>query len=118
MRFSPKRFRAEVVALQRLLNLSNVCTQSSGCVDGNLDRQFDGGKATVYGLEAYVESEIQLFRKLTLPGRLAYTFTEARFDSVRLGGSDLRRCRGERRDPYIPSTSSARRSARRWERYA
>ncbi|MEZ4313329.1 MAG: TonB-dependent receptor [Polyangiaceae bacterium] len=82
VRFSPRTFRAEVIGFYNdYSNLSDVCTLSSGCVVENLDRQFDGGRARVYGLEAYIESEVQLWRQVTLPGRLAYTFTEARFAS-------------------------------------
>jgi Fe(3+) dicitrate transport protein len=79
-RFSPRRFRAEIIGFYNdYTNLSDVCTQSSGCVQENLDQQFDGGSARVYGVEAYIESEWNLRRDLALPGRLAYTFTDARF---------------------------------------
>ncbi len=82
VRFSPKRFRAEVVGFYNdYTNLSNVCTVSTGCVLEDTDQQFDGGRAVVYGLEAYVESEWKPRRDLAIPGRLAYTFTEARFGS-------------------------------------
>jgi Fe(3+) dicitrate transport protein len=79
-RWSPRRFRAEVLGFYNAYsNLSNVCTASTGCVGGELDQQSDGGSARVYGVEAYVESEIQVTRKIAIPGRLAYTFTRATF---------------------------------------
>lgn len=80
VRFSPKRFRAEVIGFYNdYTNLSNVCTLSSGCVEENVDQQSDGGSTAVYGIEAYVESEWKPRRDITIPGRLAYTYTEARF---------------------------------------
>jgi Fe(3+) dicitrate transport protein len=82
VRFSPKRFRAEIIGFYNdYTNLSNVCTLSTGCIEENLDQQFDGGRAAVYGVEAYVESEWKTRGNLAIPGRLAYTFTEARFAS-------------------------------------
>jgi len=80
IRFSPKRFRMELIGFYNdYTNLSNVCTLSTGCVAENTDQQFDGGRARVYGLEGYVESEWKPRRDLTLPARLAYTFTQAQF---------------------------------------
>ncbi|AKT39418.1 TonB-dependent receptor family protein [Chondromyces crocatus] len=82
LRWSPRRFRAELVGFYNdYSNLSNVCTYSTGCLNENIDQQYDGGRARVYGLEGYVESEYQLTEGIALPGRLAYTFTQAEFAS-------------------------------------
>ena len=59
-------------------NLTDVCTLSAGCVDADLDRQYDAGSARIYGLEAYFERDFQL-GGLTLPINVGYTFTRARF---------------------------------------
>jgi Fe(3+) dicitrate transport protein len=82
-RYSPKRLvRMEVLGFYNAYsNLSNVCTFSTGCTSDAVDQQFDAGKATVAGLEAYVDVELELPHELTLPGRAAYTFTHARFAS-------------------------------------
>ncbi|MBK8259708.1 MAG: TonB-dependent receptor [Polyangiaceae bacterium] len=80
IRYSPKKFRVEVIGFYNdYTNLSNVCTVSTGCVQENVDQQFDGGNARVYGLEVYAESEWKIRKDITLPGRLAYTYTDARF---------------------------------------
>ncbi len=81
-RWSPKRtIRVEAIGFYNdYNNLSNVCTFSTGCVT-ELDAQSNAGAATVAGLEAYVDAEVELPLDLTLPGRLAYTFTHARFDT-------------------------------------
>jgi Fe(3+) dicitrate transport protein len=59
-------------------NLTDICTQSSGCLDQSLDRQFDAGRAKIWGLEAYAEHEPALgtFR---FPLSVAYTLTFAEF---------------------------------------
>ena len=81
-RWSPKRFRAEVIGFYNdYRNLTDICTFSTGCIQDNIDRQFDAGRARVLGLEAYLESELMVRHDITLPGRLAYTFTDARFAS-------------------------------------
>lgn len=81
-RWSPKKFRAEVIGfVNDYTNLANVCTASSGCDPSDLDRQFDGGTAFVGGVEAYVESELAVTDEVRIPGRLAYTFTRGEFQS-------------------------------------
>ncbi|EYF01681.1 TonB-dependent receptor family protein [Chondromyces apiculatus] len=80
VRWSPRRFRAELIGFfNDYSNLANVCTYSTGCINDGIDQQFDGGQADVYGLEAYVESEQEVAEGITIPGRLAYTFTRAIF---------------------------------------
>ena len=82
MRWSPRRFRAEVIGFYNdYTNLSNVCTYSTGCIQEGIDQQFDGGTARVLGVEAYVESELEVAEGVVVPGRLAYTFTSATFAS-------------------------------------
>jgi Fe(3+) dicitrate transport protein len=60
-------------------NLTDVCTLSSGCVDQNLDRQFDAGKAQIYGAEAFAAHDVRLGDALQLPISVAYTYTRATF---------------------------------------
>lgn len=80
VRYSPRRFRAEIVGFYNdYRNLTNICTFSTGCVLDNLDQQSDGGTARVLGFEAYAESELEVKKGLFVPGRLSYTFTDARF---------------------------------------
>lgn len=79
-RWSPRRFRAEVIGFYNdYRNITNICGFSSGCIGENIDQQYDGGRARVLGVEAYAESELKVWRDLVIPGRLAYTFTDARF---------------------------------------
>lgn len=80
IRYSPRRFRAEVVGFYNdYRNITNICTFSTGCVLDNLDQQSDGGSARVVGIEAYAESEREVRKGVFVPGRLSYTFTDARF---------------------------------------
>ena len=62
-------------------NLTDVCTISSGCVDQNLDRQFDAGKAHIYGVEALAAHDIPIGESLKLPISVSYTFTRAQFEN-------------------------------------
>ena len=62
-------------------NLTDVCTISSGCVDQNLDRQFDAGKAHIYGVEAFAAHDIPIGESLKLPISVSYTFTRAQFEN-------------------------------------
>ncbi|MGD8861188.1 MAG: TonB-dependent receptor [Myxococcales bacterium] len=83
-------------------NLTDVCTAASGCLDDNLDRQFDAGRAHVYGFEAYAMHELSA-GPLDVPLTLAYTFTRGKFDSS-FTSSDPIYGDVERGDevPYLP----------------
>ena len=78
-RFTHDRARVELIGFYNdYSNLTDVCTQSSGCLDQNLDRQFDAGRAKIYGLEAYAEHEPEL-GAVHFPMNVAYTLTFAEF---------------------------------------
>jgi Fe(3+) dicitrate transport protein len=79
-RWAPKKVRVEWIGFfNDYENLSDICTFSSGCLDENLDRQFDAGSARVFGFEAFAESELSVTEEVKLPGRVAYTYTNATF---------------------------------------
>ncbi|MEZ4321946.1 MAG: TonB-dependent receptor [Myxococcota bacterium] len=72
--------RLEVVGfLNDYANITGQCTISGGCVGEQLDTQYNGGKAWVYGAEGSAAHEWLLPRQLRLPVSLAYTWTETRF---------------------------------------
>ncbi|HYP78133.1 MAG TPA: TonB-dependent receptor [Polyangiaceae bacterium] len=79
MRYSSPALRAELLGYYNdYSNLTDICTLSSGCVDTNLDRQFDAGKARIYGIEAYLQSE-PTFGAFRFPVSAAYTLTRTEF---------------------------------------
>jgi Fe(3+) dicitrate transport protein len=81
-RFSRGKARLEAIGFfNDYQNLTDVCTISSGCVDQNLDRQFDAGQAHIYGLEAYAAHEIPVGDALRVPLSVSYTFTRATFEN-------------------------------------
>jgi len=81
-RFNSDRVRVEAIGFYNdYQNLTDICTQASGCSSEDLDRQFDAGRARIYGVESYVAGSIPLAQELTLPLTLAYTYTRARFAS-------------------------------------
>lgn len=72
--------RAELVGFYNdYSNMTDVCTLSSGCVTDNLDRQFDAGKARIYGLEAFAGHDVQLPLELQMPITFSYTLTYGEF---------------------------------------
>lgn len=78
-RLNYRRTSAELIGyFNDYSNLTDVCTLSSGCVDQNLDRQFDAGEAQIYGLEATLKHELR-FKGFRLPLSGAYTLTKTRF---------------------------------------
>ncbi len=82
LRYSDRPLRLELIGFfNDYQNLTDVCTFSSGCLDADLDRQFDAGEATIAGLEAHAAHEVPV-GPLKLPIWLSYTFTRARFDTT------------------------------------
>jgi Fe(3+) dicitrate transport protein len=78
-RFAKGAAQAEVIGYYNdYQNLTDVCTLSSGCLDANIDRQVDAGKARIYGVEVYGRHE-KRFGAYTVPVTLAYTATKAEF---------------------------------------
>ena len=65
--------------LNDYVNITGQCTLSGGCLDDDLDRQFNGGSALVYGAEGTARHEVLLPLKLSLPMEAAYTWTRSFF---------------------------------------
>jgi Fe(3+) dicitrate transport protein len=81
-RFNRGPARLELIGFYNdYTNLTDICTLSSGCLDENLDRQFDAGTARIYGAEAFAAHEIPVSKTFKLPLSVAYTFTRAEFES-------------------------------------
>jgi Fe(3+) dicitrate transport protein len=78
----PGRTHLEAIGfLSAYTEISGVCTLSGGCDPGQLDAQFNGGAATVAGLEALAGQEVPVRGDVTLGGQATYTFTVATFDT-------------------------------------
>ncbi len=77
-RYTRRRVRAEVIGFYNdYYNLTDICTESNGCSNANLDKQFDAGKARIYGAEAFLEWDVRLPKSAyTMPLRVSYTFTK------------------------------------------
>jgi Fe(3+) dicitrate transport protein len=56
-------------------NLTSVCALSSGCAEKDLDRQFNAGRAHIWGVEAFGQADVRLPREVVLPLQAAYTVT-------------------------------------------
>jgi Fe(3+) dicitrate transport protein len=79
VRYASGPRRAELIGYYNdYQNLTDICTLSSGCEDQNLDRQFEAGRARIYGLEALVEDELR-FPSFRVPISVSYTLTLTEF---------------------------------------
>ena len=75
--------RAEAIAFYNdYSNITSICTVSSGCLDKNIDRQFDVGAARIYGVELLAETKVPLPKRYKLPLRAVYTYTNTEFLSA------------------------------------
>ncbi len=103
-RFVRGRARAEVVGFYNdYSNLTDYCTESSGCAATGLDRTFSAGAARVYGLEAYVLHDVPVVSGISLPLTGAYTATRSEFlTSFRSGDPILGQVREGDEIPYVP----------------
>jgi Fe(3+) dicitrate transport protein len=102
-RYSDGPARIELIGFYNdYSNLTDICTLSSGCLTSDLDRQFDAGRARIYGLEAFAAHELPL-GPVTLPFTLSYTLTQARFSNTFTSRDPIY---GSVRDgddlPYVP----------------
>lgn len=89
-------------------NLTGQCTFSGGCLGDDLDRQFNGGKALIYGAEAVLGSRWNLPARLALGVDGTYTLTQSRFQTGFVSGfSQFGTV--ERGDflPYVPQHQGA-----------
>ncbi|WP_437709062.1 TonB-dependent receptor [Sorangium sp. So ce448] len=102
-RFADGPLRAEIIGyFNDYSNITDVCTLSSGCLDADLDRQYDAGEARIYGVEAYAEHEVAL-GQLKLPITAAYTLTRTEFLSSFASDDPIfgRVVKGDEM-PYVP----------------
>ncbi len=90
-------------------NLKGTCSFSTGCDENNLDREFNGGRAEVYGLETSASYQFNS-GKWRFPLKLSHTFTVARFKTELINSNpewgptsgDQRTIRVNDPMPYIP----------------
>lgn len=92
-------------------NLKGTCSFSTGCSESDLDTEFNGGQAEVYGLETSASHQF-LSGQWRFPIKLNYTYTVARFKSELLNSNpEWGPTTGENRlirvndpMPYIPQS--------------
>lgn len=72
--------RAEVVGFfSDYQNLTGQCTLSGGCDETQIDRQFNGGRVFVYGIEAVFGKSLKLPHQMGLEAVVNYTWTGTSF---------------------------------------
>lgn len=59
-------------------NIKGTCSFSSGCIEADLDREFNGGEAEVFGLETSASHTFET-GAFSFPISFNYTYTVARF---------------------------------------
>ena len=71
---------AEVVGFYNdYTNITGQCSFSGGCSGDELDRQYNGGAASVYGVEGSTEIRLSLSPQADLPIKASYAWTDASF---------------------------------------
>lgn len=108
--------RAELIGFYNdYKNITNVC---EACAPGIVDKQFDGGRARIAGVEAYADTELRPADGLAIPLRVSYTYTYTellssfRSDDPQLGTVE----RGDEL-PYVPAhqaSAGAGLEGKRW----
>lgn len=77
-RYNNNNTQLEVVAFYNDYdNLKGSCSQSN--CSGELDQEFNGGKAVVYGLENQLNHSFTLNSSIDIPVGLVYTYTQSEF---------------------------------------
>jgi Fe(3+) dicitrate transport protein len=96
--------RLEVVGfLNAYSNLTDICTFSNGCLNENLDRQVDAGRARILGLEAFAEKTFRPGGGVTFPASVAYTFTRTELlEDFRSADPQFGVVRAGDEMPYVP----------------
>jgi len=89
-------------------NLLGECTGASGCSGDLLNRQFNGGEARIFGVEAVGAHTFETGCGARIPFRLVYTYINAEFENAfqsdfpEWGGTDGQVESGDR-IPYVPT---------------
>lgn len=85
-------------------NIKGICSFSTGCTTASQSEEFNGGQATILGLESRLKFE-GFFGKWKFPFELNYTLTQAQFDSQFASSSEEWGTGTVKRDaalPYVP----------------
>ena len=62
-------------------NITGQCTFSGGCSDQSIDQQFNGGLASIYGVESLFHYSIYPTPDLSFPLEATYTYTDGGFQT-------------------------------------
>jgi len=103
-RFARRNVRAELIGFYNdYSNLTDICTESNGCSQANLDKQFGGGRARIAGAEVFGETEVKLPGGWLLPARVAYTYTYTEFlTTFSSGDPQFGNVKSGDELPYVP----------------
>ena len=81
-RFADNGFNLEAIAfLNSYGNLLGTCINATGCGDGDVGDQFNGGKASVRGLEFKANYRFALSDEMWLPVGVNYNYTHGTFST-------------------------------------
>ena len=79
-RYYPLPLQIELIGfLSDYKNILGTCSFSSGCSADNLDRNFSGGQALIYGFEGILANRFSLGNGSYVPVSLNYTWNQAQF---------------------------------------
>jgi len=99
-------------------NITGQCTFSGGCLGDDIDRQFNGGRALVFGVEGTAHHELLLVGRLSIPIELAYTWTRSFFATAFVSGfPQFGEVQAGDLLPYVPQHQGAARISLAHERW-
>jgi Fe(3+) dicitrate transport protein len=104
-RFGNYKFRGELVGFYSdYKNIKGACSASTGCQEDQLDVEFNGGSADIYGAEAMLGGEMKV-GDFKFPLSVSYTKTIAEFNTDSVSDNPewgIGQIRSGDRLPYIP----------------
>lgn len=88
-------------------NLKESCNFSNGCDTTNIDTEFNGGEALVYGVESNWKTQFK-YDAISVPLNITYTFTQTQFDNSFEDVQGIFKAKGETVEvgdeiPYVPT---------------
>ena len=81
LRYSAESLKAEFIGFYNdYSNLKGNCTFANGCQD-DLGEEFNGGEVDIYGVEASLNTHLDITDSIHMPINIAYTFTQSEFQN-------------------------------------
>ncbi len=120
-KYNGPSLRGEVIGFfSDYQNIKGFCSFSTGCENEDIDKEFNGGQAKIYGLETSISSDFSA-GSVQLPVSLTYTYTIAQFaDNLESDNSEwgIGLIRDGDPLPYIPQNKISLSAGANYKKFA